>query len=472
MTSRSARAQDRVDRLAAWWAGAWRWVLIAMGAAVAITVLLGSNKALTTQSASGVTMAVVVALLAIGAALTAARPLAIALMAMPALFVVQRIGGGGSTLTVSDAALAAAFGTAVLLGTRPFSRELRALLWLNAIYQFATLITVLVNPYVQNTVEWFHAWLLISGALVVGWALGRAGHAGLAFKLMVATGCALAAITIVAGLVKFAHGDFTGVYPPWPYPMHKNFAGTAMAFAALIVYVNPPWAALTRRWARISLTVLVIGVLFTQSRQAIIGLIIAVVIVAWRGRTTGHSRWVLLLLIPATWLVILTVSDQVQSQNKFNSFFQRLNWVREVYAYWKHSPIFGHGLRFWYVDPILPYQPPQGELEVLAESGVVGLAAFVLMWVGVLIVLWRMDPLYGALAVTAVASRIVQAQFDLFWVAAQVSIPFVIAGICVGAKALADANTAAAGRAAGLDFRMRAGPPIQHAVSQPRRAAR
>ncbi len=30
---------------------------------------------------------------------------------------------------------------------------------------------------------------------------------------------------------------------------------------------------------------------------------------------------------------------------------------------------------------------------------------------------------------------LVQAQFDLFWVAAQVSIPFVIAGICLGAMA-------------------------------------
>jgi hypothetical protein len=463
MTSRSSRAQDRLDRLARWWAGGWRWVLIAMGAVVAIVFLLNSAG-----NQNGITMAIMLAVLAIGAALTGSRPLTIALMAMPAVFVVQRIGFGGSDLTVSDAALAAAFGTAVLLCTRPFSRELRALLWFNAVYQFATLLTVIVNPYAQNTVEWFHAWLLISGALVVGWALGRAGHAGLAFKLMVATACAIAAITIIAGIVKFVHGDFSPVYPPWPFPMHKNFAGTVMAFAALIVYVNPPWAALTRHWARMSLAVLVAGILFTQSRQAIIGLIIAVIIVVARSRATGHSRWMLLLLIPATWLVIATVSDQIQSQNKFNSVFQRLDWLREVYAYWKHSPIFGHGLRFWYVDPVLPYQPPQGELEVVAESGLVGLAAFVIMCVGILVVLWRMDPLYGALAVTAVASRLVQAQFDLFWVSSQVSIPFIIAGICIGAKALADANTASARRATGLDLPLRAGPAIRFVAPQRR----
>ena len=60
-----------------------------------------------------------IALLVIGAAVTSSKPMAIALMAMPALFVVQRVGLGGSELSVSDVVLAAAFGTAVLLGTRP-----------------------------------------------------------------------------------------------------------------------------------------------------------------------------------------------------------------------------------------------------------------------------------------------------------------------------------------------------------------
>jgi hypothetical protein len=466
VTSRSGRAQDRLDRLTVWVGGAWRWVLLAIGAVVAIMLLLRSAQD------NGITLAVAISLLVIGAALTGSRPLAIALMAMPGIFVVQRIGLGGGDLTVSDAALAAAFGTAVLLCKRPFSRELRALLWCNAVYQFATLITVIVNPYTQNTVEWFHAWLLISGALVVGWALGRAGYAALTFRLMVATASAIAVITIVAGVAQFSHGDFSPVYPPWPFPMHKNFAGDAMAFAALIVYLNPPWAAFTRRWARLALAVLVAGILFTQARQAIIGLIIAIVIVVARGKVTGHSRWMLVLLIPATWLIITTVSDQIQSQNKFNSVFQRLNWVREVYAYWKHSPVFGHGLRFWYVDPTVPYQPPQGELEVLASAGVVGLLAFIAMWVAMIVVLWRMDPLYGALALTAVVSRLVQGQFDLFWVSAQVSIPFVIAGVCIGAKALADARAAPDLGGAAVERRVRTGPANRSARPPLRPAGR
>jgi hypothetical protein len=51
-------------------------------------------------------------------------------------------------------------------------------------------------------------------------------------------------------------------------------------------------------------------------------------------------------------------------------------------------------------------------------------------------VLWRVDPRFGTLAVAVLLCRAVQAQFDLFWVAVQVSVPFVIAGICLGAMDL------------------------------------
>ena len=426
------RRRRALARLRPEWGGIWRWALFAGGAVVAVYLGLWRGMINDTPTAIGL------ALFVIAAALMPRVPLAIVLLAMPALFVVTRVAAGGTSLTLSDAMLAAAFGAAVLFGARPYSRELRTLLWLNAIYQFATLFTVIVNPYVQNTVEWFHAWLLISGALVVGWALGAAGYARLAFRLMVAAALVIAAGTIVTGALQYAHGSFDPVFPEWPYPMHKNFAGTAMAFAALIVYVNPSWAHLSTHVARPILTVLGAGILLTQSRQALVGLIVAVLLVVSRRRQFGHSRAVLLLVIPAVWLVITMVRDQIDSQNQFNSVFQRLDWLRELYAYWKHSPIVGHGLRYWYVNPDMPYQPPQGEAEVIVTSGLVGLVGFAAMWIGMIVVLWRMDPVYGTLAATAVVSRLAQAQFDLFWVSAQVSIPFVIAGVCLGAKARAE----------------------------------
>ncbi len=358
------------------------------------------------------------------------------------MMVAERVGAGGIDLSVSDVALAAAFGTALLLGHHPYSLALRRLLVLNLIYQFATLFTVIVNPNVQNTTEWFHAWLLVSGALIVGWALGRAGHARIALLLLLGAASAIAVGTIFTGLFQYLGGDFDAVYPLWPFPMHKNAAGTMMAFAALIAYLRPDWARLPVGWSRAAFWLLIVAIVMTQSRQALIGLIVAMVVIAARRGGPKHSRWPLLLVVPALWLIITTVSDQINSQNEHNSVLVRLGWFREVYALWKESPLFGHGLRYWYTKPESPFQPPQGELEVLASAGVIGLIGFTIMWIGILIVLWKIDPRYGTLAFAVVLSRIVQGQFDLFWVAGQVSVPFLIAGICVGAKALDDARNA------------------------------
>jgi len=419
------------SRLGDLWADFWRWCLFAAGVVIGVYLLLDRGVA------NGAVTAAAIGALVVALALTGAKPMAIGLIATPALFIVERVGLGGGDLTVSDVALAGAFASAVFLGDRDLSPPLKALLRFNLVYQFATLFTVIINPFQQNTVEWLHAWLLISGALLGGWALGRSGKARTAFILMHLMGAVIAVGVIVTALPSFLAGDFRGVYPHWPWPMHKNFAGGALAFVAFLGYMNPDWAALTKRWARASMLLAVIGLLLTQSRQAMIGLIVAVLVHVVRQGAAKHWLVITAISVPGVLLIVQSVIEQVESQNRFNSVYQRLEWIREVYALWKHSPIVGHGLRYWYVTPEAAFQPPQAELEVLASAGIVGLAAFVVMWIGIVVVLWRVDPRFGMLALGSVLARITQAQFDLFWVAAQVSIPFFIAGVCLGAQALA-----------------------------------
>jgi O-antigen ligase len=403
---------------------------------LAVAAIAATYFLLDRGAQGGAMFAVVIAAFVVAASLTGSKPLAIALFAVPGLLISQRIGIGGGDLSVSDAALAAAFGTAFLLGQRPYSKPLRRLLILNLVYQFATFFTLIVNPYLANTVEWFHAWLLVSGALIVGWALGAAGYARTALSLLVFTACVIAVITVIQAAGQYLTGNFGPAAPSWPIPMHKNFVGTVFAFGAIVAYLNPDWVGWTRGWSRLAFWLLIDGTVVSQSRQALWGLMAAVIIAVIRRSTSRRSRaLVLVLLVPAAWLVISMVVDQVQSQNQHNSVFQRVEWVREVYLFWRESPIFGHGLRYWREPGNLGYQPPQGELEVLASTGVLGLIAFVVMWLGILLVLWHIDPRFGTLAVAVLLSRLVQAQFDLFWVAAQVSIPFVIAGICLGAMA-------------------------------------
>jgi hypothetical protein len=430
----TARTQRLRDTLGRWWPTTWSFVVLAAGAALSSYLILDRGFR------NGVISAVIIGLLVIGAALMPRVPLAIALLATPGLIVVQRVGLGGTDLTVSDVALAAAFGSAVLFGTYPLSRPMKQLLGLNLVYQFATLLTVIINPFAQNTIEWFHAWLLISGALVVGWALGRAGLARVTFGLLIGAMLVVAVGVLVTAVITFAQGRFVGIAPQWPLPMHKNAGGDLLAIGAVVALVNPRWAGWPDRVARLAFWTLAIAVVITQSRQAIIGLVVAVIVIGMRRGASRRSRLLLLLVVPAVWFVVSMVMDQIETGNRFNSYYVRIEWMQEVYALWKHSPIFGHGLRYWYVHEWALFQPPQAELEVIASAGGVGLVAFVVMWVGFIVVLWRVDPRFGTLAVAAVLSRIVQAQFDLFWVAAQVSVPFVIAGVCLGAQALFEKN--------------------------------
>ena len=129
------------------------------------------------------------------------------------------------------------------------------------------------------------------------------------------------------------------------------------------------------------------------------------------------------------------VRNQVASGNEFNSFFQRVDWFGESIRIWQTNPLFGVGLRWWYTDRFdTRFQPPNGVLEMLSTAGLFGLAGFVVLMVGSLVVLWRMDPRYGLVCLIVILSRLVQGQLDLFWVAVQTSIPFLIVGICLGAQ--------------------------------------
>jgi len=410
-----------------------RWTLAALGflALAAVALALGRLVPAQPMLAVGAGLAI----LALG--ITAAEPAAIPLLAMPLLLVGARVGGGSFDLSASDAALAAATMVALAFAPRPFSPAMRNLLWLSALYQFATLFTVFANPYRANVIEWFHAWMLISGALIVGWTIGRRGLAKLGLTLFLVPATALAVIVIVQGVVQFAGGDFSAVYPSWPFGMHKNFAGCILGFAAITAYARPTWMGWSRGWALMVFWLTALGLLFTQSRQAIVGLGIALLVVAFRrGELQKRSRAILLVIVPILTLVVTLVQDQVESGNEFNSFFSRVKWFEDSVEIWSQSPLVGHGLRYWNQGRVgLEFQPPNAELEVIASAGIIGLVAFLILSIGAVIVLWRVDPAYGTLAAALVLSRLVQGQFDIFWVAGQVSVPYMLVGVCLGAQA-------------------------------------
>ncbi|MCE0486886.1 O-antigen ligase family protein [Ornithinimicrobium sediminis] len=417
------------------------WGLRALGV-LAVVVSVGIVVVVGYLAASQPALALGVAGVVLLAGISVRQPVVLPLVAMPLMVVVARVGPPGLDMSVSDLVLGVAFWPAVLLAPRPFSPDLRRLLWLNVVYQAATLLTVVANPFLANTVEWFHAWLLVSGSLVVGWAVGRSGYAVQGVSLFLLACVLLAASTVVQGALQWAGGSFAAIYPSWPWSMHKNFIGTLLSFSAVLAFVRPGWLRWPRWAMRLVFWVSAAGIAFAQSRQAMLALAVVLVIVSLRTHPDKGRQWfAALAMAPVALVVASLVRQDVESGNVHNSVFQRLTWFEDSVAAWQTNPWFGLGLRYWTTgETPYAFQPPQVFLEVLATTGVIGLLGFLVMAVGMLRVLWSMDPRYGTLAFAMLLTRLTQGQFDLFWVGVSVSVPFAVAGVCLGAHALHTAD--------------------------------
>ena len=376
-------------------------------------------------------VAVSVGVLAMG--LSAINRAFVPLLVLPVLFIVGRVGYSGVDVSISDVGLAVATLPAVAL-SRTLSPAMRSLMWLIALYLFSTLFTVAANPYLANVIEWVHSAVLLGGALFVGWSVGREGFGAKALSVMLTTASAISLLVIISGVTAAMKGSFEPVFLDWPFGMHKNFIGTTLGIMAVVAYVRPAWMGWSKPLGMAVFAWLSIGVAFSQSRQAIIALGIALIVLVLRTRTQQRRSMLIVFAVIAAFLNVLSVvREQAGSSNEFNSFFQRIAWFSDSIEVWQTSPVFGVGLRWWYTDTFdYRFQPPNAELEVLTSAGIVGLIAFLILITGSLTILWRLPSEYGTLAALVVLSRFVQGQFDLFWTAVQVSLPFVIVGICLG----------------------------------------
>lgn len=390
----------------------------------------------TTPDRPYLAMLVAVGVLVLG--VSALNRALVPLLVTPLLFIVARIGTGSVDVSVSDVALAVATVPAVAL-TRPLSAPMRNMLWFIALYLFATLFAVVANPYPANAIEWVHAAVLLGGALFVGWSVGREGFGAKALTVMLITASAISLLVIIAGVSGVMRGSFDPVSLQWPFGMHKNFIGATLGIMAVVAYVRPTWMGWSKPLGMAVFGWLALGIAFSQSRQAIIGLGVVLVLLVLRTRTERRrSKAIIFAVIPALAYVLSVLQEQASSGNEFNSFFQRIAWFSDSVEVWQTSPVFGVGLRWWYTDTFdYRFQPPNAELEVLTSAGIVGLAAFITLMIACVVILWRLPPEYGMLALLVVLSRFVQGQFDLFWTAVHVSVPFMIVGICLGELARA-----------------------------------
>lgn len=390
--------------------------------AVVIVVALGYSAG----AWPGIALAAAGALLVLG--ILSIDIVLLPIAAFPAMLVLTRVGGA---LSVSDFVLFAATLCALLLVKMRAAPELRSLLWVVVGYQATLVPTLIRNPYSANYLEWLHELVLVGGSLIVGWAAGNAGKARLAVSLYVVPVAMLAAATCVLSAIHhFGPVELLG--------FQKNALGDVFAFAAVIAYARPGWLGWRVRSGNLVAVVCAVGTLACASRQGMISVAVGVAVVAVRGHVDRRrSRIILLAMVPLVVVAYVVTANQLTSGNRFNSANQRLTWFGQSFDIWHTSRWVGVGLRWWYTSRFgVSFQPPNAELEMLTSAGVLGLAGFVIASLVALRLLWRLDPRYGTLAFAIVAVRLVQGQLDLFWVASQSSLPWLVVGVTLGALSL------------------------------------
>ncbi|MGH9101512.1 MAG: O-antigen ligase family protein [Acidimicrobiales bacterium] len=404
----------------------WRyspWPLAVVPACVALLAGLGLLVDVDSKYALGGA----IALFAIG--LWAVDPIFPVVLTVPATLFVERLGGGGTNLSVSDFILF--FGTLAALPAVRWSEAtwLRRLLIVDVVYQALTVPVVIYHPTKVGIIEWFHDFFLVGGSFVVGWVLADRDRirGALGSYLIGATALSLATMGYYA-----AHHFHAGGLP---LRMQKNYIGDMLAFAIVAAHVNPEWARLRGRWVRWAKYICALGMLSSGSRQAIVGVLVALLVVTLRGgQLARRSKAMLLALAPLAAVAYLTVTKELASHNRFNSVHQRLSWYHQAISLWHHYVWLGAGLRFFLTGQFpLNIQPPNAEMEMLASGGIVGLVALVILGALSLRRLWSLPKAVGTLGLALVLCRLTQGQLDIFWVAAQNSLPWMLAGMSLGA---------------------------------------
>lgn len=405
-----------------------RWQSVVTWGLVAVVPLL----AYATKGGSRYTVAVAAGVLAVGTLAWDVTLLPV--LAVPATLLVFRVSASSSNLSFSDLILGVATICAVSIFPARRAPHVRALLGLLCFYEATTLLNVIYNPYRANLIEWVHEAFLVGGSLVIGWVVSARGRAGVATAAFLVGSCVIALWAMAWTLTH----HLTAAY--LPLGMQKNYIGDMLCFAFLVAFARPDWisARVARRTTVIWATCAA-GMLASQSKQAILSAVVGVGILTLRNlELRRHAKAIVAVSIPMVIVAAVIVDEKLRSSNKFNSVHQRLTWLSQSLQIWHLSPWFGIGLRWWYTNRVpFAFQPPNGEAEVLTSAGLVGLVGFLVLLIGSILVLRRVPRRYGTLALAVVVARVLQGQLDVFWVTAQGSIPWLIAGLCLGAEYIA-----------------------------------
>ena len=392
---------------------------------VAAAVVLG---------ASGVTAVVshkygiALGLLVLLAGILVADPVLIAVAAFPGAFLLLRVGGSGTNLSVSDLIVFVAALASVTQVDWSRAKGLRAFLTTFLVYEAVLIVVVAVHPNRYDIVEWFHRMSDVAGSVVIGWVVAASGRLNVAIRLYLAAASTVAVIAIFTAVrLGFAPAQW-GVY-------QKNAVGAMMWVAIVVTQLNPRWLGLSTRWARIPEVLCFFGLLASQSRQAMIVLIGALVLATMvRSDVHRRSKLIFVFVLPLAVLAYFTFKTQFAVNPKFNSVAIRVDQLSIALDVWHKNPWLGQGMRFYNLPAFVGVPvPPNVIIGGLASTGIVGVIALLVFFGTSLGVVFRLPRAYGVLALSILAGHYVEGLFDIFWIGAYAAIPFLVVGMCLGA---------------------------------------
>ena len=420
----TASAHRRTSRAS--WAARGTWGNAVVGVAVLGSAALGALTS--SHRLIGLIIGALVG--AVGVLVT--DPLLVPVAAFPATLLIQRVGSGGSGSSVSISDLMVLFALAFALPKVHWEKAgtLRRALVPAAAYEALVLVTVIVHPNSHDSLEWAHRLVMLLGSLVVGWVVAASGRARQAVTALLVGCMVLAALALEHSVTLHFHAAQWGSY-------QKNYIGTTMWMAVIIAHLNPPWIAVPPWLARTAKYLCVLGLLASQSKQAIIALFVVAAFAAYRQPSVRRrSKFLLAALVPllVAGYFILTAEIAQLPHNRFNSIATREASLSADLHVWLASPIFGQGMRWFYLPQFIGYiQPPDIFVEVLTETGVIGILALLVLLGGSGRLFLSLPRAIGTLAFVLVLGRAFEAIFDIYWVSAGITLPWLVAGLAIGA---------------------------------------
>jgi hypothetical protein len=376
-------------------------------------------------------IAMLAAVACLAASLALVDPLLFPALALPATLLLQRLGGSaaGKSVDLSDVVLLIATGMAMPMIPWGSARVLRRILLLDLTYQVLIVTSLVAAHGSTEVLDWLHRWLLVSGGVIVGWVLARGGRARQAVSLFLAGTAALAVIALV-------HAVGSGFHPAQFGSYQKNYIGEVMVPAIVVAHLDPPWLGLDRRLARTVIGLDILGLLASQSKQAIVELVFVLfLLIVTMPSVRRRSRLILIGAAPAAVFAYIVSIRELRKfeHGGFNSLKERSIALTQALAASAGHRWFGLGPHWYFLARYAGnIQPPDVFVEELAATGILGLFGLMLVVFGSAAVLARLPRSVGMLGLVLVLGRLVDGIFDIYWVSATGTLPWLFVGLSAG----------------------------------------